>query len=109
VPLKVLAAILREKRGKIMEAVLTIPDDVAVAIRNGSNDPLARRLLELAAIQAYEVDLIGERDVMDMLGLDDREELYAFFKRYDVRSNYTTEEQQSDVAALDALLKKHGR
>jgi hypothetical protein len=87
----------------------SIPDDVVAAIQNGSSTPLPRRMLELAAMQAYQAKLIGERDVMDMLGLAIRDDLYQLFKRYDVRSDYTTEEQQRDVAALDALLKQHGR
>lgn len=68
-----------------MEVTLTIPDDVASEIQNGSTTPLSRRVLELTAIQAYESDLITEWDVIDMLGFDGREELYAFFKQYDVR------------------------
>jgi hypothetical protein len=91
------------------QAILSLPDAVAAAIRNGSSDPLDRRLLEFATIQAHELDLITEREVMDTLGFEDREELYAFFKRYDVRSNYTSEEMERDAAALKALLAKHGR
>lgn len=88
------------------QAILDIPDEVAAAIRNGTDVPLSRRLLELAAIQAHEADLITERDVMDMLGFESREELYEFFKRYDVRSNYTIEDLERDRATLSALLDK---
>ena len=35
------------------QAVLLIPETVAADIRNGSETPLPRRLLELAAIKAY--------------------------------------------------------
>ena len=63
-----------------MEIILTIPDEVAAEIQNGSNIPLSRRLLELAAIQAHQADLITEREVMAMLGFESREELYEFFK-----------------------------
>lgn len=91
------------------QAILNIPSDVAAAIQNGSTEPLDRRISELAAVKAYEAGLIGERDVMDMLGFESREELYELFKRYDVRSDYTSEELERDVAALDALLRKHRR
>ena len=64
--------------GDGMEITLTIPDDVAADIQNGSSTPLSRQLLELAAIQAHESDLITEREVMEMLGFEDREELYDF-------------------------------
>lgn len=89
------------------QAVLNIPDDVAAAIRSGTSAPLSRRLLELAAIKAHEADIITEREVMEMLSFEDREELYAFFKRYDVRSKYTAEDFASERAALDALLTRH--
>jgi uncharacterized protein UPF0175 len=79
----------------------TIPDDIAAAIQDGSTTPLSRRLLELAAIKAHEADLITEREVMEMLGFEDREELYEFFKRYDVRSKYTIEDFDREGAALE--------
>lgn len=92
-----------------MEVTLTIPDEVAEEIQNGSSIPLPRRLLELAAIQAHEADLITEREVIDMLGFEDREELYEFFKRYDVRSKLSTEDFERTGAALEELLSRHNR
>ena len=94
-----------------MEIVLTahIPDQVATELQQGSNIPLPRRLLELAALKALETDLISERDVMEMLGFAEREELYAFLKRYDVRSAYTNEDFEREGAALNALLTQLGR
>lgn len=93
--------------GDGMEITLTIPDDVAAGIQNSSSTPLSRQLLELAAIQAHESDLITEREVMEMLGFEDREELYDFFKRYDVRSKHTSEDFERTGAALDDLLRHH--
>ena len=87
----------------------TIPDNVAAAIQNGSTTPLPRRLLELAAIKAHEAGLITELEVMEMLGFEDREELYEFFKRYDVRSKYTAEDFEREGAALEEMLAKKGR
>jgi hypothetical protein len=92
-----------------MEITLNIPDEVAAEIQNGGSTPLDRRVLELAAIQAHEAGLITEHEVMEMLGFADQEELYEFFKRYDVRSKYTTEDLEREGAALEALLSKHGR
>lgn len=91
------------------QAILEIPEEVAAAIKNGSDVPLSRRLLELAAIQAHQADLITEREVMDMLSFEDREELYEFFKRYDVRSKYTSEDFERSGAALEELLSRHNR
>lgn len=85
----------------------TIPDDIAADIQNGANTPLARRLLELAAIQAHQADLITSRQVQEMLGLADREELFAFFKANDVRDHsFTMEELERGRATMAALLSK---
>jgi len=84
-----------------------IPDDVAADIQNGSTTPLPRRLLELAAIRAYEAGLVTEWGVIDMLGLAGREELYDFFKANDVRdTGFTLEELEKGQVRLAALLDK---
>ncbi len=44
-----------------------------------------------------------------MLGFEDREELWEFFKRHDVRSKHTTEDFLREGAALEALLVSHNR
>ncbi len=93
----------------MQQAVLTLSDEVAAALQNGSGQSLEQQILELSAIQAHERDLLTEREVMEMLGLDDKEELYAFFKRYDVRSKYTTEDFEKEGAALDALPARNGK
>lgn len=91
-----------------MEITLTanIPDDTAANLQNGSTTSLPRRLLELATIQAHVLGLITEREVMEMLGFADEEDLYEFFKRYDVRSNYTLEDLARERATLAAILNK---
>lgn len=92
-----------------MEIVLTVPDSAAPGLKelqNGSLAPLPRRILELATIRAYETGSIGEKQVMDILGLEDREELYAFFKANEVKSGYTIEDLERDSAALAALLNR---
>jgi len=40
------------------------------------------------------------------LGFEDREDLYQFFKRYDVRSKYTIEDLERDRATLATILNK---
>ena|GEM_PF-872867 len=88
---------------------VTIPDNVAAGIQNGSATPLTRRLFELAAIKAYESNLMTEDEVMEMLGFEDQEELDEFLKQYDARSKYTAEDFAREGEMLDALLAKHGR
>jgi len=56
------------------------------------NTTLARRLMELAAIEAYESGLITERQVMETLEFESREQLLEFFRRHDVRSKITPED-----------------
>jgi hypothetical protein len=91
-----------------MEITLTatIPDEIAATLQNGSSAPLGRILLELASIQAYQADIITSREVQEMLGFESREELFEFFKRYDVRSKYTIEDLEKDRATLATLLEK---
>jgi hypothetical protein len=89
-----------------MEVTLqtTIPDDVAADIQNGGNTPLARRLLELAALKAYEADLITTRQLREMLGFETREELFAFFKANGVRDDsFTLEDLERGQAIFAAL------
>ncbi len=86
---------------------VTIPDDVAADIQNGSSAPLARRLLELAAIKAYEADMISSRQVREMLGFENREELFNFFKANDVRDpSFTLEDLEKGQAIFAALRNK---
>jgi molybdopterin-binding protein len=96
-------------REVFMEITLTIPDDVAVELQNGNGVLLSRRVLELAAIKAYEADIITGRQVQEMLGFADREELYAFFKANDVRHDYSIEDLERDSAALAELIRRHKR
>ena len=88
-----------------MQVTLIIPDDVARDIQNGTATPLAGRLLELAAIQAYEAGLLTEWGVIKMLGLAGREDLYDLFKRYDVRAGHFDLQEESEKLA--ALLAPH--
>jgi len=83
-----------------MEVTLTIPDNVASEIQNGSQTPFSRRLLELVAIKAYEANFIDEWEVIEMLGFDGREELYEFFKQYDVRAAHIDIRKESDKLAI---------
>jgi hypothetical protein len=88
------------------QAVLVIPENIAVAIKSGSNVSLSRRLLELAAIKAYELNHITGKQVMEVLNLPDRETLYQFFKDNEVKGGYTIEELERDTHALEALLQQ---
>jgi hypothetical protein len=88
------------RKGDRMEQVtLSIPETVAADIQNGGATPLARRLMELAAIEAYESGLITERQIMETLEFESREELLDFFERHDVRSKITPEHLEEETTA----------
>ncbi|MBL8171998.1 MAG: UPF0175 family protein [Acidobacteria bacterium] len=88
------------------QAILTIPENIALAIQGGGNVSLSRRLLELATIKAYELNRITSKQVMEALNLPDRETLYQFFKDNDVKDGYTLEELDRDTDNLEALLQQ---
>gem|GEM_PF-4928725 len=91
------AAILENIREKAEEHGVTL-DALSLS--------MSRQMLELFAIAAHQADLITEREVMEMLGIEDREDLNDFFKRYDVPgADYTSD----DNAALEELLRQHNR
>ena len=66
--------------------------------------PLAPRLLELAAIKAYEADLITKFQVQQMLGFKSRFDVDALFKAYDVRDHSFTLEELEKERELAARL-----
>lgn len=86
------------------QATLTIPDDVAADLRNGGTSSLGRRLLELAAIKAYEAELITKFQVQEMLGFESRFDVDALFKAYDVRDQSITREELEKERKLAARL-----
>lgn len=92
------AAILQALQDKAEEHGLTLD---ALSL------PVSRQVLELLAIQAHLAGLITSREVQEMLGFADREELFAFFKAHDVRDHsLTMEELERGRETMAALLDK---
>ena len=84
---------------------IPIPSNIVEVLQNSSATPIDRQILELAAIQAYESELITGRQVMKMLGFESREELYALFKAYGLQDqSFTMEELEKGRETLSALL-----
>jgi hypothetical protein len=95
------------ERGNAMTITLTIPDDVAAQAQSGNAARLSRRLLEIAAIELYKSDQITSRQVQEMLGFEDREQLFAFFKANDVLDHsFTMDELNRGRETMAALLAK---
>ncbi|MBL8190437.1 MAG: UPF0175 family protein [Acidobacteria bacterium] len=88
------------------QAVLAIPEKIAIAIQSGESVSLSRRLLELATIKAYELNRITSKQVMEALNLPDRETLHQFFKNNEVKDGYTMEELERDTDKLETLLQQ---
>jgi hypothetical protein len=92
-----------------MELVLTIDDQVASDLRNGGEKPLARRALELLAVDGYRKGNLSEYQVRVMLGFENRFEVDAFLKEQGAYYEYTLEEHDENTAALAALLQQHNQ
>ena len=88
-----------------MEITLTatIPDEIAATSQNGNGAPVGRILFELAVIKLYEDDRISSREVQEILGFEDSDELFEFFKRYDVPCKVTPELLEREEATAAAL------
>jgi hypothetical protein len=90
------------KRGEDMEITLTIPDSVAEQLQDGSNGQVARRLLELAALEGYRSGQLTSPQIQEMLGLD-RFALDGFLKAHGVLFDYPPEQLEREVATIRKL------
>ena len=86
-----------------MEVTLTIPDDVAASLQNGSNASLSRRLLEMAVLEGYKSGEFTSPQVQAMLGFESRFELDGFLKAHGVFFDYTPEEIEEELATIQGL------
>jgi hypothetical protein len=75
-----------------MEITLTIPDNIAAEIQDGSATPLSRRLLELAALEGYKSGIFTLPQIQALLGFESRFELDGFLKAHGVLFDYSPEE-----------------
>ena len=72
-----------------MEIVLRIPDELAAQIQNGSGEPVARRVLELTALEAYRQRLLTTTQLRRMLGFATRYQLDGFLKAHGILFDYS--------------------
>lgn len=85
-----------------MEITLTIPDQIATQLLQGSNAPFPRRILELLAIAGYKAERLSLGEVAEMLGIS-TSEADDFLKEQDVPLNYTLADLENDRATIAAL------
>lgn len=90
-----------------MEVTLTIPDDIANELLKGTSMTISQRLLEMAALKAYEAGLVTKYQVQEMLGYETRFDVDALFKAYNVTDrSFTLEELDRERATAAALFGK---
>lgn len=80
-----------------MEIVLTVPDNVVEQL--GSNGAAARRILELAAVEAFRSGELTSPQVQEMLGID-RFQLDGVLKTHGVLFDYSPEEIAEEFEAI---------
>lgn len=86
-----------------MEITVNIPDEVAANLQNGSTPPLARRLLELAALEGYKSGLFTRSQIQAMLGFESRFELDGFLKSHAVLFDYSPEQLAREAETIRLL------
>jgi hypothetical protein len=83
-----------------MEVVLTVPDNVAEQL--GSNGVVARRILELAAVEAHRSGELTSPQIQQMLGID-RFELDGLLKAHGVLFDYPPEQLGREMKTVERL------
>ncbi len=86
-----------------MEVTMTIPDDIAAALQNGSAKPLSRRVLELLAVDLYKSGQLSSPQAQAMLGFENRFELDGMLKAHGVFFDYSAEEIAEELETIKTL------
>ena len=89
-----------------MEIVLRIPDELAAQIQNGSGEPVARRVFELTALEAYRQGLLTTTQLRRMLGFATRYQLDGFLKAHGILFDYSPEELAREAETSRMLVEK---
>lgn len=89
-----------------MQVTVEIPDQFAPNIVPAGKDA-ARRLLEDTVAHSYRERRLTMEQVRQILGFPTRMEVDPFLQRYEIY-DYTVEDLENDMAALDRLLGPRG-
>ena len=82
-----------------MEVIVQIPDDIANHMSEAYGD-LARRTLEVFALEEFKMGQITKPELRRLLGFGTRYELDGFLKAHEVYEDYTIEDFEREQAAL---------
>ena len=84
-----------------MNVTLPIPDDLAA--RLGEAGDVSRRALEAFALAEYQASRLTRPELRRLLGYDTRGELDGFLKAHGVYEEFTLEEIEDQVRAMERL------
>ena len=85
-----------------MTLLLEIPDDIAQSL--GTAGDLARRALEMLALEGLRTGQLNKQRVRRMLGFNSRDELEAFLKAHCIYREHPAGEFERDLEAVQEWL-----
>ena len=84
-----------------MNITVPIPDDLAAQL--GPEADLPRRALEALLLEEYRAERLTKPELRRALGFETRYELDGFLKAHKVYEEFTLEEIQEQVRAMERL------
>jgi hypothetical protein len=87
-----------------MQVTVEIPDEFAAQLVPAGSDP-ARLLLEESVASAYREHRLTMEQVRQILGFGTRMDVDVFLQKHEIY-DYTVEDFDKDVSALDRFLEK---
>jgi len=84
-----------------MNITVSIPNDLAE--RLGGEAGLPRVILEALALEAYRAGRLTKTEIRRVLGFETRYELDGFLKAHGVYEDFTVEEIEEQVQAMERL------
>jgi hypothetical protein len=85
-----------------MQLTVQIPDDIARRLSEAGGD-LSRRALEGLALEEFKSGHISKPELRRLLSFDNRYDLDEFLKLHGVVEDYTADEVEREVEALQRL------
>ena len=91
-----------------MHLTIDLPADISEVLKERWGD-LSRHALETLAVDAYRTGVLSESQVKRLLGFENRFQVHALLKQFQVPLRYTGLDLQSDLAAHRQLGILNGR
>jgi len=81
-----------------MHLTIDLPADISDALEGRWGD-VSRHALETLAVEAYRTGVLSEDQVRRLLGFENRFQVHALLKRYQVPLRYTEVDLPDDLSA----------